>query len=237
MNKNNNRAEPIPTIDEVLEKHKGSYGKNIRHINLKGAMQEWADIQTKHLQQEVERLKVNRSLLSWLKESEKIQEQPTGCTKPNCDCIERAEAANGGNPVKSYQCLGDKSSNQQPESWPIPAGLEPSKDAPNPETLGPNPGFQLSKEEILQPYLKRVRLNERPIGVEDGYYVTHYDALKAMQEYADQLEQEVEQKVIWARDKETIAVVTASKLELANETIKRLQSKIDQLEEEGSNDF
>jgi hypothetical protein len=43
-----------------------------------------------------------------------------------------------------------------------------------------------SKEEILKPYLKRVRLHERPIGVEDGYYVSHYDALKAMQEYAVQ---------------------------------------------------
>jgi hypothetical protein len=29
------------------------------------------------------------------------------CTKPNCNCIEIAEQKNGGQPVKSYQCLAD----------------------------------------------------------------------------------------------------------------------------------
>lgn len=27
------------------------------------------------------------------------------CTSPDCDCIEIAEIKNGGNPVKSYECL------------------------------------------------------------------------------------------------------------------------------------
>lgn len=29
-----------------------------------------------------------------------------GCTKPDCDCIAKAEEKNGGNPVKQYECLG-----------------------------------------------------------------------------------------------------------------------------------
>jgi hypothetical protein len=27
------------------------------------------------------------------------------CTKPDCDCLEKAEEANGGQPVKNYPCL------------------------------------------------------------------------------------------------------------------------------------
>jgi hypothetical protein len=33
------------------------------------------------------------------------QKLKTSCTKPNCNCIEIAEQKNGGNPVKSYECL------------------------------------------------------------------------------------------------------------------------------------
>ena len=33
------------------------------------------------------------------------QKLNTSCTKPNCNCIEIAEQKNGGNPVKSYECL------------------------------------------------------------------------------------------------------------------------------------
>lgn len=36
------------------------------------------------------------------------------CTKPNCDCVEQAEKANGGNPVKQSKCLyGDNSDLEQ----------------------------------------------------------------------------------------------------------------------------
>jgi len=31
--------------------------------------------------------------------------QNVRCTKPNCDCLDKAMEANGGNGVKSYPCL------------------------------------------------------------------------------------------------------------------------------------
>lgn len=56
------------------------------------------------------------------------------CLKPNCDCLEKAEQANGGNPVKSYPCLAEVWKDE-PElnKYAMPALTHPTPAAPESE--------------------------------------------------------------------------------------------------------
>lgn len=57
-----------------------------------------------------EQLNKFTDFLAWYKEDYEKKHpgektEPTICTKPDCDCLERAEEANNGQEVKSYPCL------------------------------------------------------------------------------------------------------------------------------------